>query len=197
MNALTSMPPPSRKDTAPIRIVMVDRFNEPDFTAAAERIFGETTRRALMEACVGGEELQRIDALRKSLPSPERIRIGAFDGDILAGWTTGWHEPGGVFYVTNSAVLPEYRRSGIYTRLAIAINEEAARRGCHTVTSKHVATNNAVLIAKLRLGFVISGMEFSEELGLLVRLSYTVSAARSRLYAERTGSLRNAHLPQP
>jgi ribosomal protein S18 acetylase RimI-like enzyme len=173
-----------------IRIATVDLFSEPEFTEAAERIFGDAARKVIMEAHVGRKEMQRIAGLRKSLPPPPRLRIGAFDGDRLIGWTSGWHEPGGVFYVTNSAVRPEYRRQGIYTRLARAITDEAAQRGCHTVYSKHIATNNAVLIAKLRLGFVITGMEFSEELGLLVRLSHAVSPGRSRLFAERTGPLK-------
>jgi ribosomal protein S18 acetylase RimI-like enzyme len=179
-----------RNDTDTIRVAIVELFSEPEFTEAAERIFGDAARKVLMEAHVGSKEMQRIAALRKSLPPPPRLRIGAFDGDRLVGWTSGWHEPGGVFYVTNSAVLPEYRRQGIYTRLARAITEEAALRGCHSVYSKHIATNNAVLIAKLRLGFVITGMEFSEELGLLVRLSYAVSPGRSRLFAERTSPLK-------
>lgn len=177
-----------RRDT--IHVTAVDLFSEPEFTEAAERIFGDGARKVLMETHVGSEEMKRIAALRTSLPPPARLRIGAFDADRLVGWTSGWHEPGGVFYVTNSAVLPEYRRRGIYTRLARAITEEAALRGCHTVYSKHIATNNAVIIAKLRLGFVITGMEFSEELGLLVRLSYAVSPGRARLFKERTSPLK-------
>ena len=34
---------------------------------------------------------------------------------------------------------------------------------CSHVTSRHLPTNNPVIIAKLRLGFQVSGFEYSEE----------------------------------
>ncbi len=63
------------------------------------------------------------------------------------------------------------------------------RRGGLLISSQHVATNNAVLIAKLRLGYVIAGTEYVEQMGLLVRLVLQLSPHRSALLASRTGTL--------
>ncbi|NEX63485.1 GNAT family N-acetyltransferase [Noviherbaspirillum galbum] len=170
-----------------IRIAVVPQFDEPAFTETVERLFGDLARRSLLRSQLGDDAFARADALRDSLPAPERLRVGAFDGDTLVGWSMGWYERGGAFYVANSAVLPAHRRRGVYSRLARAVLDEAAARGCHTVYSRHLSTNNPVLIAKLRLGFVITGMEFSEELGSLVRMSFFLTPERARLHAERSG----------
>ena len=58
------------------------------------------------------------------------------------------------------------------------------------VNSRHAASNTAVLIAKMRLGFLVSGFEYSEVYGPLVQLSHLVGEARRRLYQARSASLR-------
>jgi hypothetical protein len=57
------------------------------------------------------------------------------------------------------------------------------------ISSQHVATNNAVLIAKLKLGYVIAGTEYVEPMGLLVRLLLHLTPQRRDLFASRTGTL--------
>ena len=47
-------------------------------------------------------------------------------------------------------------------------------------------------IAKLRLGFQVSGFEYSEVYGPLVRLTYLVGEARRNLYKARTVPIRSA-----
>ncbi|TFW08948.1 GNAT family N-acetyltransferase [Oxalobacteraceae bacterium OM1] len=171
-----------------IRIALVDTFEEPAFTQLAEGLFGDQARRELLGRLIPGEA-ERAAPLRAGLPQPERVRIGAFDGDALVGWTSGWFEPGGMFYVTNSAVLPAYRRQGVYSRLVEALREHVTARGCHLIHSKHRADNNAVIIAKLKLGFVIFGMEYETELGMLIKMVYHVQPERRALHAERIGML--------
>jgi hypothetical protein len=63
------------------------------------------------------------------------------------------------------------------------------QRGGIAISSQHVATNNAVLIAKLKLGYVIAGTEYVDQMGLLVRLVLHLEPSRQALFAERTGML--------
>ena len=58
------------------------------------------------------------------------------------------------------------------------------------ISSQHVATNNAVLIAKLKLGYVIAGTEYDEQMGLLVLLVLHLAPERRALFASRTGTVR-------
>ena len=76
----------------------------------------------------------------------------------------------------NSGVANAERRKGVYSQLVKAVLGHAESRGYAAVTSRHVAANVAVIIAKLRLSFQISGFEYSEVYGPLVRAAPIRSA---------------------
>ena len=175
---------------AAIDVRRVDLFDEAALAALTEPIFGDTARRHYFEALDGPDATARQKALRTALPKPERIRVGAFDGDRLVAASHGWFEAGVNFYIGMSAVDPAYRRRGLYTRLLNEIEQAVRERGGALISSHHVATNNAVLIAKLKLGYVISGLEFVESMGLLVRLALHLTPERRALFASRTGTLK-------
>ncbi len=173
----------------PIDIRQVDTFDDDAHQAIAEPIFGDAARQQHLKDLIGPEAAERHAVLRQSLPKAERIRVGAFHGERLVGYSQGWFEPGGNFYIGSSAVDPGHRRQGVYTRLLKAIEQAVRERGGLSISSQHVATNNAVLIAKLRLGYVIAGTEYSDAMGLLVRLVLHLTVERGALYAARTGML--------
>lgn len=166
-----------------IDITFVDAFEEPLFTQLAQQLFGESSRRALMENLAPSPPRPA----GACAPQLQRIRVGAFSGRQLVGWTHGWFEPGRQFYVANSAVLPAFRRGGVYTRLMSALEERLRAEGCVRICSQHQADNSAVLIAKLKGGFVITGVEFSAEMGLLVKLVRHLLEPHANLYAQRIG----------
>jgi ribosomal protein S18 acetylase RimI-like enzyme len=175
---------------AAIEVRRVELFDEAALAALTEPIFGDAARQQYFESLDGPEITARQKALRASLPKPERIRVGAFDGERLVGASSGWFERGTSFYIGMSAVDPAYRRQGLYTRLLNEMEQAVRERGGATISSNHVATNNAVLIAKLKLGYVISGLEFLESMGLLVRLVLYLTPERQALFALRSGTLR-------
>jgi GNAT superfamily N-acetyltransferase len=135
-----------------IEIRQVEAFEEVAMEALAGPIFGDAARQQYLSELIGPEADERNKALRTSLPKPERIRMAAFDGERFVGCSSGWFEFGGNFYIGLSAVDPAYRQRGIYTRLLNAIEQAVRERGGLLISSHHVATNNAVLIAKLKLG---------------------------------------------
>jgi GNAT superfamily N-acetyltransferase len=114
------------------------------------------------------------------------VRIGAFREDALVAWSVGWFEREGAFYMANSAVLPEHRRKGLYSEMVRRCIDEARKGGAATVRSRHVAANSAVLMAKLKLGFFITGGEYSEEFGYLVRMTYFLQEERLKLFLSRS-----------
>ena len=172
-----------------VEIRPVEIFDEAAFAALIEPIFGNAAREQHLRGLIGAEADDRHAALRKSLPKPERIRLGAFDGERLVGLTNGWFVVGGDFYIGLSAVDPAYRRQGLYTRLLNTLEQLVRERGGLLISSQHVATNNAVLIAKLKLGYVIAGTEYVDQMGLLVRLVLHLAPERKALFASRTGTL--------
>ena len=98
------------------RITTVDLFDEPQFTELSESIFPNAARTSARFRDLEHEELPGRKRV-KEMHSHLMLRVGAFYGDDLVGWTVGWFEREGAFYMANSAVLPGHRRKGIYTAL--------------------------------------------------------------------------------
>ncbi len=116
--------------------------------------------------------------------------VTAFRGDRLIGWSQGYREGKNHFYMLNSGVAIDERRKGVYTQLVKAVLAHAKARGYGSVRSRHTAANNAVIVAKLRLGFQVSGFEYSEVYGPLVQLTYLVSEERRKFYKNRASPIR-------
>ena len=92
----------------------------------------------------------------------------------------------------NSGVASAARRTGVYSQLVRAMLAHATARGYSGVRSRHTAANTAVIIAKLKLGFLVSGFEYSEVYGPLVQLTYLVGETRRKLYESRSAPIRPA-----
>jgi GNAT superfamily N-acetyltransferase len=125
-------------------------------------------------------------------PLQDRTKFGfaAFRGQTLVGWTQGYSESASQFYMLNSGVVSAERRTGVYSQLVKAVLTHAESVGYATVRSRHTAANTGVIIAKLRLGFKVSGFEYSEVYGPLVQLTYLVGSARRSLYSTRASPIR-------
>ena len=92
--------------------------------------------------------------------------------------------------MANSCVIPEYRRAGYYSLMLEKVIEIAREMKFQTITSRHVVSNNPVIIAKLKAGFHITGMELSEIHGNLIHLSYHLNETRYEAYKVRSGEIR-------
>jgi GNAT superfamily N-acetyltransferase len=161
----------------------VDRFTEPEFTELVDRLLHDPDRRSMRARYLGAA------GVPPTVSTAQQVRIGAFAGDRLVGWSHGHLPQAGTFYVSNSAVEDEYRRQGIYTRLVAAMEAEARALGCTRIESNHRAANAPVLIAKMKVGYVIVGTEFTAEMGLLVKLSKQLVPERDALFQARAGTL--------
>lgn len=165
---------------------VVESFPEPQFTELIERLLHDPDRRSIGRRLIGPSPTPQ------TVSQAQQVRIGAFAGEVLVGWSHAQLTHTGLLYVSNSAVEPAYRRSGIYTRLVSAMEEEARALGCRRIESHHRAANAPVLIAKLKLGYVIIGTEFSGEMGLLVKLSKHLLPQGDALFQARAGMMEGA-----
>lgn len=169
--------------STPITVRAVERFEEPAFTELLDTLLHDPDRRQ-----VGGH-LFGQDRPAPLASAAQQVRIGAFDGDTLVGWSHAWLLPGGQLYVGNSAVRAEYRRQGVYTSLMAAVENEARALRCLRVESHHRAENSAVLIAKLKAGYTIVGSEFTAEMGLLLKMAKVLDPRRDAVFRARLGTL--------
>jgi GNAT superfamily N-acetyltransferase len=169
-----------------ITLRTVERFPEPEFTELVDRLLHDPDRRKMRARFLGSA------GAPPTVSNAQQVRIGAFAGERLVGWSHGHLPQAGVLYVSNSAVEDEYRRQGIYTRLVAAMEVEARALGCTRIESNHRAANAPVLIAKMKAGYVIVGTEFTAEMGLLVKLSRQLVPERDALFHARAGVLEGA-----
>lgn len=120
----------------------------------------------------------------------QRYQLVAKDGDKIIGWSFGQQKSYDDFYMINSAVFPEYRRQGVYTELMRLAVKHITDLGFQRIYSRHKMSNNAVIIPKLKAGFVITGFEVADVFGNLVELSYYTNPRRRELLEVRTGMRR-------
>ena len=128
-----------------------------------------------------------LDATGERLSNRYRLGYGIFRGDAFAGWHLGQQTQAGTFEMSRTGILKEHRRRGLYTALLPVVLERLGTDGFQVVTSRHNLTNNAVIIPKLKAGFVISGFEVNDSFGTLVQLSYYFNPLRRKVFDVRVG----------
>ena len=171
---------------ASIQYRVLQSFPEPAFSVLAGEAFGDYEPSSLLTDVLKDEAATKQ---WQAAPVTDALRVGAFQDEVLVGWTYARAE-GSQLQMVNSGVAPAGRRQGVYSRLVQMVLDHAKARGYASVCSRHAANNNAVLIAKLKLGFFVSGFEYSEVYGPLVRLSYLPGTPRRTLHRARSGPLR-------
>lgn len=108
----------------------------------------------------------------------------------VVGWTWGYQDSRESFYMVNSAVLPEHRRRGLYSKLLQITLQKLVNKGFQRIWSRHNNTNNEVIIPKLKQGFQITGSELSDFFGSLIHLTYYANSTRKKVLNFRSGQSR-------
>ncbi|UQN07577.1 GNAT family N-acetyltransferase [Deinococcus sp. QL22] len=107
-----------------------------------------------------------------AMPDGKRHAWLVLHGGEVAGWQISRQWDARTAYMINTALLPEHRGKGVYSRLLPTVLDVLKAEGYTLVRSHHHATNNAVLIPKLRAGFRLQGMEIDHH-GMLAVLIYS------------------------
>ena len=136
------------------------------------------------------EEKMAQNNLEKRMGDLFCLRLGVFHLDKQIGWSFGVQKDREKFYMVNSAIFSEHRKKGLYTALLTRAVEVVTKEGFQLITSSHIATNSAVIVAKLKAGFIITGFELSDILGLMVNLTYYTNPTRRKIMDFRCGLTR-------
>ena len=166
----------------------VEKFPEPAFSALAREAFSDYEPSELLTAVLDQEAVTRPRTL--NVADEGSLRIGVFRGDSLVAWTFARPEGANHLHMINSGVAPAERGHGVYSKLVKLVIEHAESHGYVAVLSRHAANNNAVIVAKLKLGFFVSGFEYSEVYGPLVRLTFLLGDLRRTLHRSRSSPIR-------
>ena len=136
------------------------------------------------------EEHTATARLRERMGTPFRLNLGLYHHQEFIGWSFGIQESAERYYMVNTGILPQHQGKGIYSALLPRILGALQHEGFQIVLSRYVATNNQVLVPKLKAGFVITGLEVSDVFGVLVHLSYFFNPLRRKVLDVRVGQAR-------
>ncbi len=110
------------------------------------------------------------------------------DGDRVAAMFLGRQQLEDVYLMDLSIVHPDDRRKGLYSALIQRLISYTQALGFHRILSSHAPSNNPVIIAKLKQGFRITGLELNAEVGPNLLLTYFHTPEQKRAYEYRCGA---------
>lgn len=133
-------------------------------------------------------EKEKNNKLKKRMGDPFHLYLGLYSpNNEFVGFSFGFQESSETFYMAASAVLPEHRNQGLYSELVKHVLKRTTEEGFQTIYGTHCATNNAVIIPKLKLGFIFSKIELSDMFGTIMHLQYFVNPLRRKVMDYRSG----------
>lgn len=150
-----------------IRFMSKEEF-DPLLQENGKKFFEEKSQIFRLRDALNEVERSKIKKLSETAGNFLELRLGVFRGSEFIGWNYSRQESAFNLYMQNSAIFPEFRRQGLYTELLKKVVSIGTEIGFQTIYSRHVSTNNDVIIAKLKLGFKITSLEVSDLFGTLV-----------------------------
>ncbi len=157
-----------------------------------KRIFNDASLMFNARDVYSKKQLKQFKKLRESFDTKNHltINLGLYHKNKFVGWSWGFQDAPTEFYMCNSAVFEEHRGKGLYTCLMREMLSRLADKGFSRIYSRHMLTNNSILIAKLKQGFKITSFELSDRFGVLAHLSFFPSQIQNDILSFRSGDLR-------
>lgn len=123
---------------------------------------------------------------RAPVPLGETFQWGIYHGKELIGWHHAHGQGERTVYMADTGLLPEHQGRGLYSRLLPAVLEVYREAGYALVQSHHRATNNRVIVPKLRAGFFLQGLNLYEG-GLNAALTLSLDGTYREAMHVRSG----------
>ena len=172
-----------------VEVVSGDEF-WPVFKKYRSKLFKNEMAYSLHDIRTSKEQ-REFRNLREGLKNRIEVFILAKDlnGKVI-GWSTSYQVNIAEMYMMNSAVFLKWRKMGVYKAMAEETLKISKNMGFQVVTSNHLATNNPVIIAKLKLNFCITGLELTDHFGVLVKLTHYLNPVRRKSAFFRAGAIK-------
>ena len=159
---------------------------QPFYEAHVTQVFDQTVLFDFL-SLRSPEENARLAELGKPFENVWRKCYFFQRGKEILGWGTLRQTAYDTVYMENTGILKPFRRQGIYSKYLPVVLDIIRQAGFQVVYSRHAASNNAVLIPKLKAGFQITHMEVADRFGVLIHLTYHFSKERRRMIDFRAG----------
>ena len=131
----------------------------------------------------------KLQSLKDRSNKTYRLRLGILHEGRLIAASMSFQASNTELMMGISMVSPEFRGQGLYTMLCERVLEVAKQEGFQSVISKHMITNNAILIAKLKLGFKICGLDVHAVNGTTLNMVYNLNPQMAEALRYRAGEI--------
>lgn len=142
-----------------------------------------------LDALLSESEKAKRFELKKNMGTPYKMNYFISHNEKKVGWFMGYQTDSETFYMMNTALFPEHQNKGVYSSFLLKILEHLQALGFQKVYSRHLASNNQIIIPKLKAGFMITNFEISEMFGTLIHLTYFFNEKRKQAIQFRMGSM--------
>jgi hypothetical protein len=105
----------------------------------------------------------------------------------VAAMFSGEQKTESLYRMWHSNVHPDHRRRGVYRMIVQGTIAYTRELGFDTIASEHSPGNNPILIAKLRAGFHVYGLELDGMVGPSIALRYFHNSEHLAAYELRCG----------
>jgi len=134
---------------------------------------------------VPSERQPMVDRLRQTYaPSHPECIVFYSDEHLPMGWFYSYRDDVASVYIDTVGFLPAYQGRGLYSAFLPKYLMHAASLGLERVVTSHHPNNRAIMIAELKLGFNIVGLELHESSGPLIKMAYFIHADRQDGFKE-------------
>ena len=140
-------------------------------------------------------ERTRLGALRQNLARALTLHLLLYENDTPIGWHYGFQRSELEYFMANTALLPAYQGRGIYSAFLKYAIGRILEEGFQYITSIHHADNHAVLIPKLKAGFLIQAfglliqpMLLESNYGTMIQLVYPAKDIYRQVLGYRLGT---------
>lgn len=97
---------------------------------------------------------------------------------LPVGWFYSYREDAATMFIDTIGFLPAYRGRGLYSAFLPKYLAYLAALGYERVTTSHHPNNRAIIIAELKVGFDIVGLELHESHGPAIKMACFMHADR-------------------
>ncbi|WP_046246159.1 GNAT family N-acetyltransferase [Hymenobacter terrenus] len=113
-----------------------------------------------LDAALSPTEKDKLTKLRQNLTGILSFYFLIYENERPIGWHFGFQRGDLEYFMANTGILPEYQNRKIYSAFLKYAIEQIIEEGFQYITSVHNSDNNAVLVPKLKAGFLIQAMGF-------------------------------------
>jgi GNAT superfamily N-acetyltransferase len=160
-------------DFAPdIKILHVEKFAQAPYQQLVDETLGSQHPFLQWQDRLTEPQKIKLEALKAYQKNDYKLRLAAVHNGELIGVSFSFQESTTDLLMGVSTIRPEFRGRGLYTALAQKTLDLSKEAGFQAVNSRHLLTNNAILIAKLKLGFHIFSIETTAVHGTLIKMVY-------------------------